>query len=153
VKGEGWLSIRWEAKQTNTWGMSPMLLGIRCILSSSHIGWNIWPRKLTKKLNYRFYGPYQIIKVVSHVVYRLDLPSGSKIHPAFSCFSTEESRHTLVANSKPLPNMLSEDLKLNYKWSPKKSKQSALIPLGMLKCWFNVKIYDTLKLLRSLFMP
>jgi hypothetical protein len=94
-------------------------------------------------LNYRFYGPYQIIKVVSHVVYRLDLPSGSKIHPAFSCFSTEESRHTLVANSKPLPNMLSEDLKLQVE--PKEVKAVCINSVGNVEVliqWKDLRYFE-----------
>lgn len=41
----------------------------------------------------------------------------------------------------------------NYKWSPKTSKQCTIIQLGMLKCRFNGKIYQTLKLLGNLLMP
>jgi hypothetical protein len=77
------------------------------------------------------------------VVYRLDLPSGSKIHPAFSCFSTEESRHTLVANSKPLPNMLSEDLKLQVE--PKEVKAVCINSVGnvdLLIQWKDLRYFE-----------
>ena len=40
---------------------------------------------LTKKLNYKWLGPYVIEQVISHSAYRLKLPTSfSKIHPVFA---------------------------------------------------------------------
>ncbi len=48
---------------------------------------------VTKKLTQQYVGPFQIIKKVGRLVYRLDIPSDWRIHPVFS-----------VAQLEPTPN-------------------------------------------------
>ena len=54
------------------------------------------------KLSPRFYGPFQILKRVGQVVYKLDLPSHSKLHLIFhvSCLKPK-----LGAHVQTLPNL------------------------------------------------
>lgn len=40
-------------------------------------------KKINENLSACFYGPYHITKIISHMAYQLDLPSGSKIHPEY----------------------------------------------------------------------
>ncbi len=40
--------------------------------------------KITKKLTQQYIGPFQIIKKVGRLAYKLDVPSDWRIHPVFS---------------------------------------------------------------------
>ena len=56
------------------------------------VGDKVWPSsenirttRPTKKLNYKWLGPYTIDQVISHNVYRLKLPASfGQVHPVFS---------------------------------------------------------------------
>jgi hypothetical protein len=51
----------------------------------------------------KFYGPYQIIKCIGSVVYKLVLPSTSKIHPVFhvSCLKKVVGQNCRVQTILP----------------------------------------------------
>ena len=52
------------------------------------------------KLSKRFYGLFQIKE---HIAYRLNLPSGSMIHPVFHCSLLKLHKGPLIHNTDPLP--------------------------------------------------
>lgn len=66
-------------------------------------------RKTT--LSPRFYGPYQITKLIGLVAHQLDLPVESRFHPVFHV-SLLKKVVAPVPNPQPLPPMLLEDLEL-----------------------------------------
>ena len=45
--------------------------------------WNLKTYRPSDKLDYRRLGPFQVIKQINKVAYRLDLPPSIKIHPIF----------------------------------------------------------------------
>lgn len=57
-------------------------------------------RKGTQKLSKRYFGPYQITKVIGQVAYELCLPPQARIHPMFHVSKTETFLwHTSYSNS------------------------------------------------------
>lgn len=40
-------------------------------------------RRVNQKLAARYFGPFKIIQKLSEVVFKLDLPSSTKLHPVF----------------------------------------------------------------------
>ena len=58
-------------------------LGDLVLLSSAHINLASQQQRPTRKLQNRFLGPYPIMKVISPVTYKLDLPPSMPIHPVF----------------------------------------------------------------------
>ncbi|KAI5435142.1 hypothetical protein KIW84_021827 [Lathyrus oleraceus] len=59
-------------------------------------------KKRNKKLSPRFYGPYQIIKQIGSVEFKLDLPPERKIHPVFHV-SLLKKVLAPTSNWQPLP--------------------------------------------------
>src|SRR5262249_6836741 len=53
------------------------------LLSSAHITPPQTRQRPTKKLSYKFLGPFRVCQVVTPVVYKLDLPASFKVHPVF----------------------------------------------------------------------
>src|SRR5262249_36981821 len=53
------------------------------LLSTLNIDLTSQSRRLAKKLQSRYIGPYKILQVVSPVAYKLELPVSFRIHPVF----------------------------------------------------------------------
>jgi hypothetical protein len=58
-------------------------VGDQVLLSAHHINLASQANRPSKKLQHRFIGPYKIIKKISTVAYKLELPESLKIHPVF----------------------------------------------------------------------
>ena len=55
------------------------------------------------KLSPRYYGPFQILKKIGQVSYKLDLPSDSKLHSTFhvSCLKAKLGQHVAAIPTLP----------------------------------------------------
>lgn len=65
-------------------------------------------RRQFHKLSRRFYGPFVILEHIGKVVYRLDLPLGSKIHPVFR-ISLLHACVGSTTTTMPLPKSFVDD--------------------------------------------
>ena len=72
---------------------------------------NIKSTRLSKKLNWKFYGPYKVIEPVSKQVYKLKLPQMMKIHDMFYMLFLELCDRAHEGNVLPPPpiNVESKD--------------------------------------------
>lgn len=61
-----------------------------------------------QNLSRRYFGPFQILKIMGSVAYKLDLPSNSKMHPVFHVSLLQKFRGDLPSKPLPLP-LYSED--------------------------------------------
>lgn len=75
--------LEWSNKQTNIVLKGSLLTVTVCIFGSNHIGKTCIIVHSNLMLSPWFYGPYKIIERNGLVVYRLELPSGSKSRLVF----------------------------------------------------------------------
>jgi hypothetical protein len=60
-------------------------------------------KKGNHKLNFKFYGPFEVISKVGRVAYHLNLPNGSLIHPMFYVFQLKKKVRSTVKIHSKLP--------------------------------------------------
>ena len=60
---------------------------------------NITTKRLNKKLDYKYIGPYKILEKISENNYRLDLPPKVKLHPIFHISLLESAKDTIVVKT------------------------------------------------------
>jgi hypothetical protein len=60
---------------------------------------NITTKRQSKKLDFKFLGPYKILQKVSENNYKLDLPSKVRIHPIFHVSLLESAEGTIKVNT------------------------------------------------------
>ncbi|XP_074336105.1 uncharacterized protein LOC141673273 [Apium graveolens] len=65
-----------------------------------------------EKLSTRFYGPFSILERVGNIAYRLQLPSGTHIHPVFHVSQLKKAIGTQPASSI-IPPQLTTDMVLD----------------------------------------
>jgi transposase InsO family protein len=64
---------------------------------------NLRTQRPSKKLDWKFAGPYTIKKKLSPYAYQLDLPSEMKVHPTFHISLLQPSKHEPMARQVPPP--------------------------------------------------
>ncbi|XP_058756529.1 uncharacterized protein LOC131629765 [Vicia villosa] len=68
-------------------------------------------QRLNQKLSPRYYGPYEIIKRIGAVAYKLKLPEDTKVHPVFHVSLLKKAVIPSVM-PQPLPSCMNEDWQL-----------------------------------------
>jgi len=59
--------------------------------------------RVSKKLSYRYFGPYEIEEKIGTVAYRLKLPDHSTVHPVFHVSLLKKVTGTVTPSISPLP--------------------------------------------------
>ncbi|GKB94317.1 reverse transcriptase [Tanacetum coccineum] len=63
-----------------------------------------------QKLSKRYFRPFQILERIGKVAYRLELPTGSRIHPIFHVSLLRSSHGNQTPSNLPLPSTYIDDL-------------------------------------------
>lgn len=65
-------------------------------------------RRISQKLSHRFFGPLNVLRRIGMVIYELELPSSSKLHPVFHVLLLrrfhDDSRESFI----PFPHLVSD---------------------------------------------
>jgi hypothetical protein len=90
--------------QTHEQKYRPWKVGDKVWLSANHL-----LTQLTKKLTPKHYGPFKVIEVLSHITFKLQLPTAWKVHPVFHASELVSYLETEVHGpnyTKPPPDLI-----------------------------------------------
>lgn len=79
------------------------------------------------KLASRYYGPYKVLQKIGNVAYKLELPSGSKVHPVFHVSLLKKSVSDGVTPLQNLPPISDEGI---FRLTPSAAVDKRIISRG-----------------------